>query len=160
MKYYIACFPLFFLFKLSFSQTYENGYYVTLQNDTMSAKIKVPKDLFGSVQIEVLERKIKVSDGSSQGVKTLKLADIKSYGFSYKDKNFNFASKQLKENKSKFFERLADGKNASCYYYYRSGYRGLKNETFIIEHSDSSKLVLTNSMSKRKKCSSSSLSFR
>lgn len=150
MKHLIFILFIFLEYQVATAQHLGKGYYVTLNGDTIQSEIKIPKDLFGSVRLEVLERKIKTTDSSTDALKTLTEKDIKGYGFNYKGKDFRYALKHLTDKKQQFFQELATGKIAGCYYYFKTGNKGAINETILIERQSTRNVLLKNSMTKKK----------
>ena len=72
MKFYLLLFFLCVTWRVVYAQTIVDGYYITLNNDSLKGGIKVPKMIFAGVDIEKLERKIKSVDNNTQSFEKFK----------------------------------------------------------------------------------------
>lgn len=150
MKRVTVFFLIIITYNKGVAQHLEKGYYITHTGDTIQTEIKVPKDIFGILRLEVLEKKVKAIDSSKQELRFLDQSIIKGFSFNYKGKAFNFSLKKLTNKGSRFFEQISTGKIANCYYYFQSGYRGAKSQYFLIETNSTESVLLKNSMTKYK----------
>jgi hypothetical protein len=137
-------------------QTIVNGYYVSTDNDTVHVEVKVPKMIFDRVNYESLERKLKVADSSSESFQKFKPGEIKGFGFSYKNTDYNFTSKSIKGKRPRFFQKVVSGDKASLYFYYTTSVdyttylSSRKSYTYIVEKRNGDNLVLRTPVSRRK----------
>lgn len=131
-------------FLKSFSQTTAPGDYVTKNNDTISAQIKIPKSLFGSEDFSKFLLKVEVTDSIS-GTKKLKPEDIKSFGFNYNEKQYRFFSKPTMTQKNlKFLQPLILGPNTSIYQFSTVNQNGSPLGTFYtFEKADGTYMFLS-----------------
>ncbi len=103
-------------FGYSYSQATVSGYYITKTNDSVTTQIKIPKSIFGTVDFSKFLFKVEVNDACLTKTKKLKPEDIKSFGFMYEEKAYQFFSKPtITENNLRFLEPLIIGKKTSLY---------------------------------------------
>ena len=130
-------------FGFSYSQTTVSGYYITKTNDSVTTQIKIPKSIFGTVDFSKFLFKVEVNDGPNE-TKKLKPEDIKSFGFIYDEKAYQFFSKPtITENNLRFLEPLIIGKKTSVYQFQTVNQNGaLLGTFFTFEKSDGTYLFL------------------
>ncbi len=130
MRHYILLILLFTLIGNSYSQTTVSGYYVTQKNDTLSAQIKMPKSIFGTVDFSKFLFKVELVDSTS-AAKTFKPKDIKSFWFVYNNQDYRFYSKPtITQNNLRFLQPLIIGQNTSLYQFSTVNQNGLPLGTF------------------------------
>ena len=125
MKFLLTTLFLYLLFQTGYSQEI-NGYFINIEGDTIPACIKVPKGLFGNIHEEHLFTKVKITDSS--GETQFKPGEIKSFSFTYKNKQYafyskpvrkyNFSWKATKDTLFRFMTIFSKGEHAtgySCY---------------------------------------------
>ena len=61
-----------------YSTAQQNGYYVTLENDTVPAVIKIKKDVFGPYSFYSLYKNVKIAD-SAKGERVFQPGEINSF---------------------------------------------------------------------------------
>lgn len=143
MRYHFFSILLLTFFGYSYSQTTIPGYYITKTNDSVTTQIKIPKSIFGTVDFSKFLFKVEVNDGPNE-TKKLKPEDIKSFGFIYNEKAYQFFSKPtITENNLKFLEPLIIGKKTSVYQFQTVNQNGaLLGTFFTFEKSDGTYLFL------------------
>ena len=106
-------------------------------------QIKIPKSIFGTVDFSKFLFKVEVNDGPDE-TKKLKPEDIKSFGFMYEEKAYQFFSKPtITENNLRFLEPLIIGKKTSLYQFQTVNQNGaLLGTFFTFEKSDGTYLFL------------------
>lgn len=124
---------MFFLltfFGYSFSQTSVSGFYVTNANDTVSAQIKLPKSIFGSVDLSKFLLKVEVVDSIS-GENKFKPDDIAGFGFLLNEEHYRFFSKPaITENNLRFLQPVILGQKTSLYQFQTVDQNGAPLGTF------------------------------
>ena len=112
-------------------------------NDSVTTQIKIPKSIFGTVDFSMFLFKVEVNDGPDE-TKKLKPEDIKSFGFMYEEKAYQFFSKPtITENNLRFLEPLILGKKTSLYQFQTVNQNGaLLGTFFTFEKSDGTYLFL------------------
>lgn len=114
----------------SYSQTIVPGYYVTKKNDTLSAQLKMPKSIFGSVDFSKFALKVEVSDSIS-GTKKFKPEDIHCFGFIYTGETYSFFSKPtITPNNLRFLQPVILGPKTSLYQFQTVDQNGAPLGTF------------------------------
>ena len=114
MRYLFSLILYLTFFVFSYSQATVSGYYITKTNDSVTTQIKIPKSIFGTVDFSKFLFKVEVNDGPDE-TKKLKPEDIKSFGFIYDEKAYQFFSKPtITENNLRFLEPLIIGKKLVC----------------------------------------------
>ena len=143
MRYHFFSILLLTFFGYSYSQTTVSGYYITKTNDSVTTQIKIPKSIFGTVYFSKFLFKVEVNDGPDE-TKKLKPEDIKSFGFIYDEKAYQFFSKPtITENNLRFLEPLIIGKKTSLYQFQTVNQNGaLLGTFFTFEKSDGTYLFL------------------
>lgn len=143
MRYHFFSILLLTFFGYSYSQTTVSGYYITKTNDSVTTQIKIPKSIFGTVDFSKFLFKVEVNDGPDE-TKKLKPEDIKSFGFIYDEKAYQFFSKPtITENNLRFLEPLIIGKKTSVYQFQTVNQNGaLLGTFFTFEKSDGTYLFL------------------
>ena len=143
MRYHFFSILLLTFFGYSYSQTTVSGYYITKTNDSVTTQIKIPKSIFGTVDFSMFLFKVEVNDGPDETEK-LKPEDIKSFGFIYDEKAYQFFSKPtITENNLRFLEPLIIGKKTSLYQFQTVNQNGaLLGTFFTFEKSDGTYLFL------------------
>ena len=143
MRYHFFSILLLTFFGYSYSQTTVSGYYITKTNDSVTTQIKIPKSIFGTVDFSMFLFKVEVNDGPDE-TKKLKPEDIKSFGFIYDEKAYQFFSKPtITENNLRFLEPLILGKKTSLYQFQTVNQNGaLLGTFFTFEKSDGTYLFL------------------
>lgn len=143
MRYHFFSILLLTFFGYSYSQTTVSGYYITKTNDSVTTQIKIPKSIFGTVDFSKFLFKVEVNDGPDE-TKKLKPEDIKSFGFIYDEKAYQFFSKPtITENNLRFLEPLILGKKTSLYQFQTVNQNGaLLGTFFTFEKSDGTYLFL------------------
>ena len=143
MRYHFFSILLLTFFGYSYSQTTVSGYYITKTNDSVTTQIKIPKSIFGTVDFSMFLFKVEVNDGPDE-TKKLKPEDIKSFGFIYDEKAYQFFSKPtITENNLRFLEPLIIGKKTSLYQFQTVNQNGaLLGTFFTFEKSDGTYLFL------------------
>jgi hypothetical protein len=130
MKRYILLFFLLTFFGYSFSQTSVSGFYVTNANDTISAQIKLPKSIFGSVDLSKFLLKVEVVDSIS-GENKFKPDDIAGFGFLFNEEHYRFFSKPaITENNLRFLQPVILGQKTSLYQFQTVDQNGATLGTF------------------------------
>jgi len=130
MRHYILIFILLVSFSYSYSQTNVLGYYVTKTNDTITAQIKLPKSVFGSVDFSKFLFKVEVNDSIS-GDKKFKPEDIKGFGFIYNGENYKLFSKPTITKKNlRFLQPVILGQKTSIYQFQTVNQNGAPLGTF------------------------------
>ena len=143
MRYHFFSILLLTFFGYSYSQTTVSGYYITKTNDSVTTQIKIPKSIFGTVDFSKFLFKVEVNDGPNE-TKKLKPEDIKSFGFMYEEKAYQFFSKPtITENNLRFLEPLKKKKKTSLYQFQTVNQNGaLLGTFFTFEKSDGTYLFL------------------
>ncbi|HOX82677.1 MAG TPA: hypothetical protein PLS08_06590, partial [Chryseolinea sp.] len=130
MKYYTLLILLLVFFGYSYSQTTVSGYYVTKTNDTITAQIRIPKSIFGSVDFSKFLFKVEVMDSIS-GTKKFKPEEIKSFGFLFDGENYSlFSQPTITENNFRFLQPVIIGQKTSLYQFQTVGQNGASLGTF------------------------------
>jgi hypothetical protein len=130
MRHYILLFFLLTCFGYSFSQTTVSGFYVTNANDTISAQIKLPKSIFGSVDLSKFLLKVEVVDSIS-GENKFKPDDIAGFGFLLNEEHYRFFSKPaITENNLRFLQPVILGQKTSLYQFQTVDQNGASLGTF------------------------------
>ena len=125
-----------FLFAGFDSVAQQNGYYVTLQHDTVPAHIQIKKDVFGPYSFYSLYKNVKIAD-SAFGERVFQPGEINSFYVETHLGNFHFYSKPVNEGILRFLEAVTLTSKASLY-----GYRNNKVnsgggiEEYTIERAD------------------------
>ncbi len=91
------------------------GYYITQNNDTVKAQIKVKKGMFGQKANDFNEE-VEIADEAKGLIKFLP-ADIHGYGFYADGKKYVFVSKPIKDGTIKFLSPIYTGPQSSLYMY-------------------------------------------
>jgi hypothetical protein len=151
MKHSILIFILFFLFAEVHSQSTAPGYYVTKENDTIVAQIKIKKGVLGQVTDDFIEEVVIVD--SVKGAQKFTPADIKGYGMVLKAGNYVFVSKPVKDGSNKFLYPMFIGKQSSLYKYgiFTPGYGtafSSQKTYYTFERADGTFLFLKNMLNK------------
>nr|WP_315134518.1 hypothetical protein [uncultured Flavobacterium sp.] len=130
MKHSILLFLFLTFMGYSYSQTTVSGYYVTKTNDTLSAQLKMPKSIFGSVDFSKFLFKVEVSDSNSE-TKKFKPEDIKCFWFLYHGENYSFFSKPtITQNNLRFLQPVLLGQKTSLYEFQTVNQNGIPIGTF------------------------------
>jgi hypothetical protein len=137
--------PIFFLILSKNSQASSKivkGYIISQTNDTLYRQIQVEADIFGQFNEIKLYHEVMILNENGL-LQLMTPADIKGFGFNYKDKQYSFISKPLDKNgKSLFVEPLITGKRAQLYLYKELSY--MTNEyRFTVEKQDGTFLRLS-----------------
>lgn len=132
------------------AQKTTNGYYITLENDTVKAQIEFPSGLLGQNNftnlIEVIE--------NSNSKKKFTPTDIKGYGYSANGYKYVFLSKPVQDGSFKFLSPVFIGPKVSLYQYgvftSGSGYSlASQNIFYTFEKSDNLYLFLIGRTTKK-----------
>jgi hypothetical protein len=118
------------------------GYIISQNNDTLRRQLEVEADLFG--QFNELKLFHQVTIIQESGVpQILTPADIRGFGFNYKDRQYSFISKPIdKEGKLLFVEPIVSGRKATLYLYKELSY--MTNEYhFTVEKQDGTYICLS-----------------
>ncbi|MBN7814031.1 hypothetical protein [Algoriphagus pacificus] len=144
LKHLILSWLLLTLAGYSFAQTTAPGYYITLNNDSIPAQIKMPKSVFGSVDFSKFLFKVDVQD-SNNSMKKFKPEDIKRFGFIYNDENFTLYSKPIfTETTLRFLQPTVLGEKSSLYQFQTYDQNGVPLGIFYtLEKSDGTYAFLT-----------------
>lgn len=122
------------------------GYYISLDNDTITSQIRIKKGMAGQLTNDFTE-KVEVADSLKGLIKFLP-EDIKGYGFSYNGHQYAFASKPVKDGSKKFLSPLYIGPRSSLYVYGSQTTGGVsvssKQVYYTFEKSDNTCLFLRN----------------
>ncbi len=130
MRHYILVFFFLTVFGYSYSQTIASGYYVTKTNDTLTVQIKIPKSIFGSVDLSKFLFKVEVNDSIS-GAKKFKPEDIIGFGFLYNGEQYSFFSQPaITENNLRFLQPVILGQKTSLYQFHTVDQNGAPLGTF------------------------------
>ncbi len=149
MKYFlILC--LCAVAEITSGQTLANGYYVTNDNDSVRAKIKIPIALFVGFDPERLQLKMKSKLTDSSMFEKFTPAEIKEFGFNYENESYRFVSVNLDEHK-RFFQVIYSGNKIGGYCYVKTGYRGSTTVTVRTQIADGESLILSSSSMSKKK---------
>jgi hypothetical protein len=118
------------------------GYIISQNNDTLSRQVQVEADIFGQFNEIKLYHEVDILDEKGN-LQTLSPADIKGFGFSYKDKQYSFISKPMgASGRLLFVEPLISGRKATLYLYKELSY--MTNEYhFTLEKQDGTYLSLS-----------------
>jgi hypothetical protein len=158
MKYFlIACFCA--VAEISVGQTLADGYYVTNENDSVRAKIKVPITLFTGFDPERLEFKMKSKLPDSARFQKFTPTEIKAFGFHYKSETFRFMSINLDEHSKGFFQTIYSGNNIGGYLFVKTGYRGSATVTVRVQIPEGENLTLNSRTMSRKSIKQKFISF-
>ncbi len=123
MKTYLLSFFFLATFSASQSQTTAPGYYITKNNDTVVAEIKIPRSLFG-VDLSKLLLKVETVD-SIDGTKKFKPKDINGFGFLYEGNYYRYFSKPtITQNNFRFLQPFVLGPKTSIYVFYTADQNG------------------------------------
>ena len=152
MKPSIFIFILFLLFSEVHSQSTAPGYYITKENDTVAAQIKIKKGVLGQITDDFIEEVVIVD--SLKGSQKFTPADIKGYGIALKAGRYVFVSKPVKDGSIKFLYPMFIGKQSSLYKYgiFTPGYGTAlpSQKTFYtFERADGTFLFLRNIVNKK-----------
>ncbi len=152
MKYLIALHIFIFVIVTTFAQSTVSGYYITQNNDTIKADIRIRKGLFGQANND-FTKKVQVIDSNNTAL-DFTPNDIKGYGFTNEDLNYTFVSKPIKDGTNKFLSPVFVGPKSSLYQYgiYIDGTGGAfsSNQVFYtFEKADSTYLFLRNILNKK-----------
>ena len=115
MKFLLS---LLLLMKVSFAEAQHNGYYITLQHDTVPASIIVKRDVFGPYSFFSLFKEVKIENNNGEAL-VYKPGDIHSFYVETYLGNYLFYTKPLKNGQLRFLETVALSSKANLY-----GYRG------------------------------------
>jgi hypothetical protein len=130
MRHFILSLVLLTICGFSFSQSTVSGYYVTNDNDSIDAQIKMPKSIFGSVDLSKFLFKVEVNDGSNSP-KKLKPEDIKGFGFMFNGETYSFFSKPtMTEKNLKFLQPVILGPKTNLYQFQTIDQNGKPLGTF------------------------------
>ena len=114
----------------------QNGYYVTLQNDTIPANIKVEKGVFNPNSFYSLFKNVTVASSGAEA-KVFKPGDIRSFYVETHLGNYHFYSKPLKDGTLRFLEVVTLTSKANLYgYRYSKVNSGGGIEEYTIERAD------------------------
>jgi hypothetical protein len=152
MKPSIIILLMFFLFPDVYSQSTAPGYYITRENDTIAAQIKIKKGVLGQITDDFIEEVVIVD--SLKGSQKFTPADIKGYGISLKAGRYVFMSKPVNDGSIKFLYPMFIGKQSSLYKYgiFTPGYGTAfpSQKTFYtFEKADGTFLFLRNIVNKK-----------
>lgn len=115
-----------------------NGYYVTLQHDTVPAVILVKRDVFGPYSVFSLYKEAKIKDGNG-GEIVLKPGDIHSFYVETHIGNYHFYPKPLKNSQLRFLEAVTLSSKANLYGYRPGGMNtGGAITAYTLERADGS----------------------
>lgn len=154
MKKYILIFALLLLCKDNlFSQSTTPGYYITLQGDTVTARVKLQKSLSGQIMNNFFE-KVEIIDTAKNNSQTFMPENIKGYGFSYNGVRYLFVAKPIKNGSKKFLTPVVVGTKSSLYQYSAtvsgSGYAlASASVYYTFEKFDGNYLFLKNILNKK-----------
>ncbi|MEE1944529.1 hypothetical protein VRU48_05375 [Pedobacter sp. KR3-3] len=115
MKPFLMAFALLLSIGYAKAQSSLPGYYITPNNDTVKAQIKVKKGMFGQKTNDFNEE-VEVADEAKGIIKFLP-ADIHGYGFFADGKKYVFVSKPIKDGTKKFLSPVYIGPQSSLYLY-------------------------------------------
>jgi hypothetical protein len=151
MKPSVFVFVLCFLFAEAYTQSTAPGYYITKENDTVAAQIKIKKGVLGQITDDFIEEVVIVD--SLKGSQKFAPADIKGYGIELKAGRYVFVSKPVKDGSIKFLSPMFIGKQSSLYKYgiFTPGYGTAfpSQKTFYtFERADGTFLFLKNILNK------------
>jgi hypothetical protein len=119
MKHFL-CLAIFTIFVTGlYAQHTEDGYYITRFNDSVVARIRVPRDVIGRVQLSKLHHKVEIVD-STDSTTTFSPAELKSFGFTVGETVYTFVAKPIKEGYDNFLQPLVVGQSTSLYKYIES----------------------------------------
>ncbi|WGK64842.1 hypothetical protein [Croceiramulus getboli] len=146
------------LFLLAFlqlqAQNTAPGYYISANNDTITAQIKLKKGLFGQVQNKFTEElQVVAEDGM---VTTFHPEDIKAYSVQLENERYSMFSKPTAKEGQKFLSPVYIGPKSSLYQYgyFTSGSGTVMSNSqvfYTFEKADGSFLFLKNIMNKKLK---------
>lgn len=130
IKKIVLSFLLLTLGGYSYSQTFVQGYYITLNNDSIPAQIKMPKSVFGGVDLSKLFFKVEIEDSNSSTQK-FNPKDINRFGFIYNEEDYVFYSKPMfVETSLRFVQPSVLGEKSSLYEYQTFDQNGAPIGTF------------------------------
>lgn len=92
MKYTLTFIVLYFFLPIGIKAQKTNGYFVNVFNDTMLVQIKVPKLIFGGIDMEGLFSQVNIVDSAGE-VTNYKPGEIVAFSFNYKENNYHLVSK-------------------------------------------------------------------
>jgi hypothetical protein len=152
MKSSIFIFISFFLFAEVYAQSSAPGYYVTRENDTVIAQIKIKKGVFGQVTDDFIDEVVILD--SLNGPRKFTPADIKGYGVELKAGRYVFVSKPVNDGSVKFLYPMYVGKQSSLYKYgiFTAGYGtafSSQKTYYTFERADGKFLFLKNMLNKQ-----------
>ena len=151
MKNYTILIALFFLTKISYSQTNASGYYINNHKDTISAQFKIHKGVFGQITNNFTDEVFILVDEKKE---KLTPDNIEEYNFTYNNTLYRFFSKPIKNGSKKFLSALVIGPKTSLYLYGNfiqgNGNALSSNQTFYtFEKADGTYLFLRNILNKK-----------
>lgn len=132
-------FSLFILFIFLVTDLYSQNkkdYIISANNDTITCKINVPKEILGNVSFNRLYRSVTVID--DKGIKKkFKPSDLKEFHFFLNSRAYHFYSKPVGKGYNLFLEGLITDSETNLYQYLVShkGYNNLifTEEFYVIE---------------------------
>jgi hypothetical protein len=131
MKHLLLTFATILILANSFAQKTSEGYYITLETDTIAAKIKFKKGAYIS---EDIPNRIEVFEASG-ATKRFTPSDIKGFGVREDGNDYFFASKPSKGGDLKFLYAMYIGPKASLYKFSTftpgSGYAMANNSIYL-----------------------------
>jgi hypothetical protein len=137
--------------EISVGQTLAEGYYVTNENDSVQAKIKIPITLFTGFDPERLEYKMKSKLADSAAFQKFTPTEIKAFGFNYKNEDYRFMSVNLNAHTKRFFQVIYSGNNIGGYFFVKTGYRGATTVTVRVHIAEGESLIVNSSSMSRKR---------
>lgn len=151
MKHFIIVLLLMIVVTSS-AQTTASGFYITQNNDTVSAEIKIRKGVFGQANND-FTKKVQVINSKNVAL-NFTPDDIKGYGFTYDGLNYAFVSKPIKDGTNKFLSPVFVGAKSNLYQYGiyidGTGRAFSSNQVFYtFEKADSTYLFLRNILNKK-----------
>ncbi|WP_199141232.1 hypothetical protein [Pedobacter sp. ASV12] len=150
MKLFFVAFVLLLIIGDAKAQSALPGYYITQNNDTVKAQIKVKKGFFGQKTNDFNEE-VEVVDDAKGTIKFLP-ADIHGYGFFADGKQYAFVSKPIKDGTKKFLSPIYTGPQSSLYMYgiqTAGGTFSTKQVFYTFEKPDQAFLFLKNMLNNK-----------
>jgi len=115
----------------AYTQNTAPGFYITTTNDSITAQIKIPTSLFGSVDLSKLFFKVEILDSITQNSKKFKPSDIKGFGFVYKQISYSFFSQPtITKNNLRFLQALLLTPETNVYVFKTADQNGRAIGTF------------------------------
>ena len=116
-------------------QVVVNGYYITLNKDTLRGNLKLAS-YFNKINWEKIQRKIKYIDSVTNKEAKIKPSDINGYCFYWKNDLYCYKSLFTNTSHAIFSQQIASGKRASLFYSITTGYKGSKTSFYYIQNNN------------------------